>query len=200
MNLKLCLPLSLKQGLESASIKESLLFFHVSELKDLALKLSLTEKGTKMTLIMRILHFLETGQKLTLPKFPTSSCAKRGQNYPLGEKELMLKGAYKNDLKTRLFFKQFIGEYFHFTAFGIDWLNERWMKGNPPTYQEFSKMWQTEYQKRKEAPAAPKKEWAYIRFVQKFLLSSPTARRENIYQAWESERQKHKTHVYEFLT
>ncbi len=68
---------------EFTALKNSLTFFHVSELRDLAMKLSLADKGTKMALIMRILHFLHTGQKLAVPKFPENSCAKRGQSYPI---------------------------------------------------------------------------------------------------------------------
>ncbi len=177
------------------AFRNSLLFLHVEELREIARRLSLADKGNKIALIMRIVHFLKTGQKLAIPKFPEKSCAKRGV-YPLNEDALMLKGAYKNDLKTRLFFKQMIGDHFHFTAFGIDWLNERWMEGNPPTYREFAKMWQEEFEKRQKTPAAPKEEWAYINFVQKFLLTSPAASRESIQHAWELERERHKTIVY----
>lgn len=180
-------------------LKDSLIFLHVGELKEVAVRLSLLDKGNKMTIVMRILHFFETGNKLTIPKFPEKSCFKQGKTYSIGENELMLKGAYKNDLQTRLFFKQLIGDHFHFTAFGIDWLNEKWMEGNPPTYLEFAKMWQEEYQKRKEMPAPPKEEWAYINFVRKFLLTTPTATRESINHAWEYERQMHKTKVDDWL-
>lgn len=190
---------SLMKEQQLIAFKESLMFLHVHELKDVAIRLSLIDKGNKMAIIMRVLHFLETGLKLTIPKFPEKSYSKRGGSYSLGENELMLKGAYKNDLNTRLFLKQLIGNHFHFTAFGIDWLNEQWMEGNPPTYKEFAKMWQEEYQKRKEMPVAPKEEWAYINFVQEFLLNSPTATRESINNAWEYERQKHKTNVHDWL-
>ena len=105
----------------------------------------------------------------------------------------MLKGNYKNDLKTRLFFKKIIGEHFHFTAFGIDWLNERWMLGNPPTYQEFADMWEDEYRKRQKTPASAKEEWAYIRFVQGYLIHSPESSRDALNTAWENERQRHKS-------
>lgn len=180
-------------------LKESLMFLHVCELKDVAIRLCLSNKGNKMIIIMRILHFLETGQKLTLPKFPEKSCAKRGSYYSLGQNEFMLKGAYRNDLKTRKFFKQLIGDHFHFTAFGIDWLNERWMEGNPPTYNEFAVMWQEEYQKRKNMPVVPKEEWAYINFVQKYLVNFPNAAKELINHVWECERQEHKVNVYKWI-
>ncbi len=184
---------------ESTALKNSLMFLHVSELKYLAVKLYLVDKGNKMALIMRILHFLHTGKKLAVPKFPENSRAMRGQIYPIHSSALMLKGSYKNDLKTRLFFKQLLGDHFHFTAYGIDWLNERWMQGNPPTYQEFASMWQEEHERRKNVPAAPKEEWAYINFVQKFLQNSLEASRECINHAWECERQKHKANINAWL-
>ena len=180
-------------------LKNSFTFLHVSELKNLATKLSLVDKGNKMALIMRILHFLHTGKKLALPKFPENACAKRGEIYPIHSTTLMLKGSYKNDLKTRLFFKQLLGDHFHFTAFGIDWLNDQWMEGNPPTYQEFAKMWQEEYEKRKSMPATPKEEWAYINFVQKFLQNSSEVSRESVNHAWECERRKHKANIIAWL-
>ncbi len=62
---------------------------------------------------------------------------------------MILKGSYKNDLKTRLFFKNIVGDHFHFTAFGIDWINEKWMEGNPPTYRDYATMWQSEVDRRK---------------------------------------------------
>lgn len=176
----------------SIALKNSLTFLHVSELKAVAAKLFLSDKGNKMTLILRILHFFRTGEKLEASKFPSVSMAKRGRIYPIHPTTFMLKGSYKNDLQTRLFFKQLIGSHFHFTAFGIDWLNHRWMDSLPPTYQEFADMWQEEYERRKNRPEPPKEEWCYIRFVQKFLQTFPEASRECLNSEWESERQKHK--------
>jgi len=180
---------------EIDSLRSSLLFLHVEELRDLSARLALNDKGNKKAMILRICHFLLTGEKLVTPKFPRESCAKRGQEYPLEPHELMLKGAYKNDLKNRLFFKRLVGSHFHFTAFGIDWLNDRWMKGNPPTYLEFANMWEQEYQRRKKTPAAPKEEWAYINFVKKF----PKSDKEAIHSAWSAEREKHKASVYQVI-
>lgn len=176
------------------ALKESLKFLHVEELKNIADKFALEGKGKKIEIIVRILHFLQTGEKLIAPKFPDISYAKN-KNIPTLPNSLMLKGSYKNDLKTRLFFKSLIGDYFHFTAFGIDWLNMRWMEGNPPTYQEFSSMWKAEYQRRKENPVAPKSEWAYINFIQAYYNKIPDAPREEVMKAWESEREMHKTIV-----
>jgi hypothetical protein len=184
---------------ELATLRESLTFLHVSELREVAAQLNLESKGSKMAIVMRILVFMKTGQKLISPKFPDCSCAKRGQRDPLEATAFMLKGSYKNDLKTRFFFKKIIGEHFHFTAFGIDWLNERWMLGDPPTYQEFADMWEHEYRKRQKTPASPKEEWAYIRFVQGYLNDFPESSRNDLNAAWENERKRHKSIVQSIL-
>lgn len=181
------------------NLKNSLLFLHVEELREIARSLSLTDKGTKKMIIFRICHFLETGEKLTVPKFPKESCSERGKTYPLAKEALMLKGAYKNDLKNRLFFKSLIGPYFHFTAYGIDWLNEQWLKGTPPTYLEFAKMWESEYQRRKAMAVSPKEEWAYINFVQNFLKETPSASQEEVNRSWKAEREMQKKKVSQFL-
>ncbi len=175
--------------------KRSLNFLHMEELKDICSRFSLSTKGKKIELIARILHFIKTGEKLTSPKFPKASYAGPGQNNTLSKNSLMLKGAYKNDLRTRLFFKKLIGEHFHFTAFGIDWLNERWLSGNPPTYQEFADMWVKEKLRREAQAPSPKEEWAYISFIQDYFNKLPDASHEDMKAAWASERQKRKDYV-----
>ncbi len=129
------------------------------------------------------------------PKIPAISWAPRGHKQELQPNALMLKGAYKNDLRTRLFFKSLIGEHFHFTAFGIDWLNERWINGAPPTYREFSEMWREEFQNRQKTQRPPKDEWAYIRFTQQFLRETPRSSRQAISEVWTVEKKKQKAIV-----
>ena len=84
-------------------IQESLLFLHVEELRDLSILLSLDPKGTKKDLVFCITHYLATGEKWISPKIPPISRAVKGVFYPLEENTVMLKGSYKNDLKTRLY-------------------------------------------------------------------------------------------------
>lgn len=171
----------------------------MGELKDICLKLNISDKGKKGPIIARILYFVEIGKVIMEPKIPEISKAKRGHVYPLSPDGLILKGAYKNDLKTREFFKKLVGRHFHFTAFGIDWVNDRWLEGKPPTYQEFAAMWQTEYEKDKQAKRPPKEEWAYINFTQRFIVSHPDAPRAEIMGAWEMERQRQKEMVNKIL-
>lgn len=109
----------------------SLHYLHVSELKTCCENFNLSVKGKKLDLINGIIHFLQTGEKLNLRKYPSISLTKNKDTCILKPDALMLKGAYKNDLKTRLFFKGIIGEHFHFTAFGVDWLENRWMETHP---------------------------------------------------------------------
>lgn len=177
----------------------SLHYLHVSELRACCEKLNLSVKGKKIDFINRIIHFLKTGEKLNLSEYPATSVSKDRNNLILSPNALMLKGIYKNDLKTRLFFKEIIGGHFHFTAFGIDWLESRWMGGKPPTYQEFADMWSKEYAFRKTYGSAPKAEWAYINFVKIYLTENPNASRNEILSSWELERAKHKELVDKFF-
>ncbi|RZI45543.1 hypothetical protein EDM53_04970 [Rickettsiales endosymbiont of Peranema trichophorum] len=161
--------------------------------------LHLSTKGTKVDLIDRIVHFIKIGEKTNLAQYPAKSLSNRHDKPALSTEALMLKGSYKNDLKTRLFFKEIIGPHFHFTAFGIDWLKSRWAEANPPTYQEFANMWITEYELRKIYSKTPKKEWAYINFVKGYLSDHKHATRSDILNAWNIERTKHKNLVAQFL-
>ncbi len=182
-----------------SELQESLLFLYVDELKNLCAQLELSLKGKKAELIHRIIIFVETGEKVVLSPYPLVSCSKGNKTGALTPDALMLRGAYKNDLKTRMFFKQLIGEYFHFTAFGIDWLDSRWMAGMPPTYQEFAAMWAKEYEIRKNVPALPKAEWAYINFVQGYLREHAHATKDDILHAWNAMRSEHKNYVESFF-
>ena len=187
------------KSIEHDQLHASLHYLHVSELRIYCENLYLSIKGKKIDLINRIIHFLNTSEKIDLAKYPAHSIAQDRNNNVISANVLMLKGAYKNDLKTRIFFKEIIGQHFHFTAFGIDWLESRWMEGSPPTYQEFADMWVKEYEFRKTYGSTPKAEWAYINFVKRYLNENPGASRNKILDDWEAERTKHKGLVSKFF-
>lgn len=189
----------MKNNINFTEFRDNLNYLYVNELRAYCSKLLLQEKGKKAALIFRIVHFVKTGKKIVNPKYPDASCYK-GVVPKLQPGSLMLKGAYKNDLRTRVFFKSIIGKHFHFTAFGIDWLDGRWIDGRPPTYQEFADMWSNEYESRLMNPASPKEEWAYINFVQGYLKQDPNASSDVILQNWLSERLRRKNLVDQFFS
>lgn len=185
--------------MENTQLFESLYFLKMAELKKLCLQLNLPSAGAKAEIIDRIKHFITTGKILEIPPIPAISKAQKGKSYPLAPQTLMLIGAYKNDAQTRAFFKKFIGNHFHFTAFGIDWLNLRWKQGTPPTYQEFADMWQKEYTKRKMQKPEPKKEWALITFVQRYMEAHPNASHTEVMKAWHKKRAEMVALVQEYF-
>ncbi|MCB9493296.1 MAG: hypothetical protein H6679_03410 [Epsilonproteobacteria bacterium] len=182
-----------------ATFKQALNFLKVDELREICSQLSLPVKGKKGLVINRIVHFLQTGNIINEPIIPPVSCAQPGKQYPLKPSTLIVKGSYKNDLATRMFFKKLIGQHFHFTAFGQDWTTERWLAGKPPTYQEFADMWRHEYEKRKKLGSTPKDEWAYINFVQKYIAKNPQATRKEITGSWKEEQARQRKFVEEVL-
>ena len=120
------------------ALRESFNFLNMDELRQLSNHLGLPFAGQKGEVIQRIVHFLETGENKERVKLPKISCARAGESYPLMPGTLILKGAYKNNDETRAFMKSLVGEHFHFTSFGQDWIKNRWLRGKPPSYQEFA--------------------------------------------------------------
>ncbi len=173
---------------EQASLSDAMHFMKMAELHDACRILGLPEAGKKAELIEKIMLFIRTGKTMTLPTIPAQSRAtlRRGHPATLHPNALMLYGLYKNDAATRTFFKTLIGPYFHYTAFGIDWINDRWMAGKPPTYQEFADYWVAEYERRKKTPEDPKKEWRYINFMQEMQITHPTASKDEMMAAWKT--------------
>ena len=180
-------------------LKVSVLFLKVGELREYLIKLGIPKEGKKIFLIEKLIHFLETGRIKKESPIPNKSRSKRGEEYILHPKTLILKGAYKNDAVTRDFFKSLIGEHFHFTARGIDWINEKWLSGAPPTYQQYADMWQKAYENRGSAGPSPKEEWALINFSLKFIDEHPEASRVVIMDAWKKERGRNCRIIAEIL-
>ncbi|NGX33947.1 MAG: hypothetical protein K1060chlam1_00291 [Candidatus Anoxychlamydiales bacterium] len=180
-------------------LEKSLLYLKMSELRTICLKLGIPNKEQKAKLIQKIVFYVKTEKVSLSPKMPEISKAKKSQSYPLEPKIYILYGRYKNDYATRDFLKKLVGNHFHFTAFGIDWINECWMEGKPPTYQEFAVFWQNEYERRKIKKAPAKKEWAYINFVQDYIKEYPEANRKKIMNAWKEEREKQLQYVKKTL-
>ena len=177
-------------GIQILKIEEALYCLKVGELRILSKKLNLDSKENKKLLIKNIIYFLKYRKIPEKIKIPEVSIAKKDTKYQIQLNELMLKGSYKNDNQTKEFFQKHIGTHFHFTAFGIDWLNDRWINGNPPIYKEFIDMWVSENQNRKLKKADMKIEWAYMRFSKKYLEENPSASKEVVITKWNEEREK----------
>lgn len=180
-------PLSKKQ---QEALFIALDYMNMGEIKAFCNKHQISLAGKKGLIITRIKHFLLTGELLQPKPMPIISKAQAGKNYPLKTSTLILHGAYKNDLKTRLFFKKLIGKHFHFTAAGQDWIQQRWDNGKPPTYAEFAQAWQKEYERRTKTEANPRKEWAYLNFMLRYQKANPHASRTQMTAAWKKTRQE----------
>lgn len=184
---------------DAVELQKSILFFNMQELRRLCEGLRLPKVGVKISLINRIVTFLTTGDIVLEPEIPAISRAKKGEVITPAPKAKMLFGAYKNDAETRAFFKKIIGEHFHYTAFGVDWLKERWLMGKPPTFGEFATFWQEETLARKKNKAPLKKEWALLNFVFAYIKKFPQAEREEVTTAWKQERSRQVARGMEIL-
>jgi len=170
-------------------LEHSIFFLKVGELKKLCERFDLPFNATKKILINRILIFLKTGSRIKEREIPENVKGK-GRVLPLVPSMKIMFGSYKNDLVTRVFMKKLVGDHFHFTAFGIDWIRDEWLAGKIPTYGEFAKLWKKEYECRKNTKNEPKKEWALTCFALDFRQKHPKATRRQVIFAWAIERSK----------
>jgi len=179
-------------AIEIDKLTTSLHYCTVEELKEIGNQLNITLSGKKANLIAGIVNFITTGKQLLQEKIPAVSCKRPGKQYPLTPDTFIVYGAFKNNLATRIFLKKLIGDHFHFTAFGQDWIRQRWINSNPPTYAEFADFWQSEYAKRKGKQLLQKPEWAYLNFLKKYKDKNPHLPRELVIAAWQGYRLRHK--------
>jgi len=172
-------------------LKHALLYLNLAELKETCEQLNIPAAGEKMALIDRIITYVKKKKSIPPNQFPTISHAQKGVVYPLTPKGLILYGDYKNDLRTRLFMKELVGEHFNFTSYGNDWIKEQWYAGSRPTYANYAQYWQNEYMKRQVKAVAPKPELAYINFIQSYLAKKPKSSNQELRREWELVRQEY---------
>jgi hypothetical protein len=180
-----------------AALFEALNYLNMEELTAICSRYQIPIDGKKGQIIERLKCFIDTGKIIKSPPLPAISKAKSTDSNELNPLALILSGLYKNDDRTRQFMKSLVGEHFHFTAFGQDWIKARWQAGKPPTYQEFAEVWQAEYVKRnaKGYKPSPKAEWAYLNFIQRYSESHPKASKAEISQQWEIMRANKASYV-----
>lgn len=176
---------------EQKEIFSSLLYLNIRELKNICIHFGLSTKNEKIKLIENIQTYLSTGIKPQEKVIPAISKAQPKIKYPLALDTYILKGSFKNDLKTRIFLKTLIGNHFHYTAYGIDWIKDNWMQGTPPTYEQFATYWQKEYELRTINKAALKPEWAYLNFLDHYKKNHAGATKSQAVTAWKIERESH---------
>lgn len=175
---------------KSDELKSALLYLNVSELKETCERLNIPKTGEKIALIERIITYVKKKKVIPPNQFPTISHAQKGVVYPLTPKGLILYGDYKNDLKTKMFMKELVGEHFNFTSYGTESIKEQWYAGSRPTYANFAQYWQNEYIKRQEKQIPPKAEFAYINFVQSYLAKKPKSSNQELRREWELVREE----------
>ena len=178
---------------------EDLYMLSMGQLRTLCEQFGLSRAGKKVFLIECLKQYLITGARLRPEALPEVSCAQTGHRAELHPDARILAGQYKNDLKTRLFMKSLVGDHFHFTAAGIDWIRESWEQGKPPTYKEFAEWWQAEYAV-KDTQRTLKKEWAFLTFVQAYQGECPNASQGEIMKQWKVHQAQAVARVHKALS
>jgi hypothetical protein len=157
--------------------------------------------GEKKLVIKRVKHYLETGEILHAFPTPPVSLAKPFTHYPLTPDTLILQGAYRADDPTRTLIRSLIGIHFNFTEFGQNWIETRWDFGSPPTYTEFAKAWQEEFELRRKLDyqSVSEDDQLYLNFAKSYTGTHPSALKREIDHVWEKTRADKSTKALEVL-
>jgi hypothetical protein len=155
-----------------------------SELRVLCKKYDLPVSGVKADLTARIIRYLETGEIIhPVPKIKYT--------FRDSDKEMALEAKvvnYKNDAKTRAFFKKQIGSHFHFNVHLINFV-----KSNKNlTYEGLVQEWLAE-EKRRENPNYKTKIHAsceYNRFIREFFAREKEKNLSDAIAEWKKLKDK----------
>eukprot|EP00392_Amoebophrya_sp_AT5.2_P006986 g6998.t1 len=189
------------QGLETA-----LYYLHVPELREVCSgTLKILDKGAKNLLVQRVVAYLrhyprEKPVLASLRSFPPEAGRRAGEDagpsdrfQPTRVENLMAHKVYKNDARHREFFVRQIGPQFHFTAAGIEWLNERWLQGVRPTFQEYIEYWKETNEELKNSGKKPSAGFQTLQFNQfQTRHGSKGWNREKLLEEWSKERTEKK--------
>lgn len=182
---------------DQKKLAEAIYFLKLSELKQFLAERELATSGKKQELIDRILEYCglppaQTNQKSKLDFIPK----KRGEKDSYTSETHIIPGQYTNGQLSRQKFKELIGQHFKFTTYGMTWIKECWAKGITPSYEDFAKYWQSEYDRRKSGGDFQSAQ-TNRRVV--FFRDHKGLSKEALEKAWQSERKRMYETVRELL-
>ncbi|MEO0335653.1 MAG: hypothetical protein AAF202_04635 [Pseudomonadota bacterium] len=171
---------------------ESIYYLKVDELKTISGELGATKKGAKADLIHAILLHLGISAAVKKPQ------SKKFAKYqgPLKPEKYILPGHYTNGAASREKLRRLIGEHFSFTTFGMDWIKAQWAESSYPTFQQFAKFWQAEFNRRQ---AGGSFQSAMTNARVRFFRENKGLSKSQLEKGWEKERKRHKSRILELL-
>ncbi|MFT5718165.1 MAG: hypothetical protein ACI9T7_002370 [Oleiphilaceae bacterium] len=151
----------------------------------------LSTTGAKKEIETRIVHYLNTGEKLSPEKRQGNSSVDTKASINLNT---LLKDAYKSDQTNRVFFKSIIGERFKFNVMFM-----KWVKLNPKkTYQEAVDEWlriEADKKSGKSHKIAP--QFEYNQYTRDFFIANPGRKRADAITCWKYKKGLPGTNSYE---
>ena len=152
------------------------------ELIDFCKKHKIYTSGAKADLTKRIKSFLEKGIVENVVKNKSYKNRDSDKDIRLDTKVIN----YKNDLKTRFFFKKHIGNHFHFTAHLMKFIKNKHETGKEITYEDLIKEWKDEYKRKQNPDYKTKigKTFEYNQFIRDFFTNNKGKKLSDAIRAW----------------
>lgn len=156
-------------------------YWYKKELVSFCSKNGLSTYGGKLDLIDRIEHFLRTGQATSFTAI--RRIGKWDSDTTITKETPVIN--YKNDAKTRNFFKKEIGSHFHFNEY-LRKFAKNCNKKHKLSYGDLVKGWIKAEQQKKNLPYKSKigKQFEFNQFQRDFYAKEKGKTRKELIEAW----------------
>ncbi|KXX66892.1 DUF6434 domain-containing protein [Flammeovirga sp. SJP92] len=158
-------------------------YWYKKELVDFCSSINLDKSGSKIDLTKRIEHFLETGERIVLPKKKQSLSKFDWNNAPLSL-QTKITDNYKNTENVRTFFKHQIGLQFKFNVKFMNWMKNA--QGN--TLEEAIEKWYLIANDNTKTQIAP--QFEYNTYIRDFLNDNPDKVLKDAIKHWKIKKSK----------
>lgn len=162
-------------------------YFMKEELQQFARREGLQVQGPKLVLTEIIAHYLETGERIT------KSVQKKKDDDADITLDTIITLPISYSEKKRAFFKQYLGESFHFAVVFQRWLKEH--EGS--TYQEAVDAFPKLMEEKKKKTTSIDRQFQYNTYIRAFFADNKGKSLDDAIQCWNYKKATPGSHAYE---
>ena len=149
-----------------------------TELVDEARRRGIKRSGAKFTILERLCHYLDTGEKPPAETTPKTPRSKFDWHTETLSAETVITNSYKNTQNVRRFFKAHINETFKFNIEFMEWIK----KNNGKTLGDAAAFWVKQQASQKKTTIKPHNQ--FNQYCRDFMEDNPTLGMKDARSAW----------------
>ena len=148
--------------------------------------LGIKSSGAKFTILERLAHYLDTGDKNWKSDIKTRQSSSFDWHKEPLSLSTVITDSYKNSQNVRRFFKQHIGEHFKFTIAFMDWMKSNYGRTLSEAVQEYHRL--QEENNDSSIKTKIKSHNQFNQYIRDFLADNPTLGINDARRVWALKR------------